>query len=855
MSGHRPKPRQVPTVAPAIAASGDPAQPAHQALAASRFKEAVEAFKTLLKRERRPEWLAGLAAAYAGRAEQLAAKDMLKEALALWRTRAQICGVALLDGPYLRWLLRSGDVLQALQLLYPASAAGKGVVAGPTPALTPAQLSLLEQHLAGAVLVAPEAMLAVLPAESALRLHRAPALAALAEACANDGPALGQALEQIAFRSPYRDLRPLLKALALLRVDRAQAAEALARVPPDGAFERLAAVLRVALLTGDEWLSGLGRLDPPGRQLLLDLEGCPEGQRPVLLALANNPQTTPAALHELLLRQQRALPAGLARSFCRRLLVHDVRCHTSHVNAFGGLPPGEVEHRVALMAELSGDFEAAAEYWDDYAKLPIRSAAQDLRAALVLRRLASDKRFDNDEPGQVIAWLRRSLDFEPGHLASELQLLRELRSAGELKELRQRLDKALPRFANDAALRLEAVHAALSSGAFKKAIGLAKEVLALDPIHPQARGLIGQAHLSQARKQIAAGKPTAAEPELDQAQSWLRTADDLATLGLLRGIAALPGERGARLLQQGLASFAVPLLGSFELALQACQVRRDPAIVLSLAGHDGRRTPGNAELVALAKRLNALAASDVAPRPALASLAPMLTRAVGQPGMAQTDLVLLCEAFERHGQNDLLTRSAKAALKQWPKHPMFIAFEVAARHGSALWNMPVRDFERIDQAMDAAAASGDRQALSRLRRMLDKAYLGPPQRRSGRAGAAARLEVHDWPEDSDFEPALAEVLSALLSTAGPKAVLQIARQKMGKAAFDQARREIGGDDASFARALLTQLDDDDDDLDIGFNPFSGPIKIVPSRPAKPIAQARQQPASAPHPDQKSLFDD
>ena len=43
------------------------------ALRASSFKEAIEGYKELLKRERRPEWLAGLAAAYAGRAAQLAA--------------------------------------------------------------------------------------------------------------------------------------------------------------------------------------------------------------------------------------------------------------------------------------------------------------------------------------------------------------------------------------------------------------------------------------------------------------------------------------------------------------------------------------------------------------------------------------------------------------------------------------------------------------------------------------------------------------------------------------------------------------------------------------------------------------
>ena len=89
---------------------------ADKGVGAARYKEAIEHFKELLKRERRPEWLAGLAAAYAGRAEQLAAKDMVKEALALWRTRADACGVPLLGGsggsggPYVSWLLKCGKV-------------------------------------------------------------------------------------------------------------------------------------------------------------------------------------------------------------------------------------------------------------------------------------------------------------------------------------------------------------------------------------------------------------------------------------------------------------------------------------------------------------------------------------------------------------------------------------------------------------------------------------------------------------------------------------------------------------------------------------------------------------------------
>jgi hypothetical protein len=83
-------------------AANGAALPGHidAALSASRYKEAIEHYKLLLKRERRPAWVEGLAAAYAGRAAQLAAKGLVKEALALWRTRAEMCGAPLFEGPY-----------------------------------------------------------------------------------------------------------------------------------------------------------------------------------------------------------------------------------------------------------------------------------------------------------------------------------------------------------------------------------------------------------------------------------------------------------------------------------------------------------------------------------------------------------------------------------------------------------------------------------------------------------------------------------------------------------------------------------------------------------------------------------
>lgn len=90
---------------------------AEAALRASRYKEAIELYKELIKRERRPDWIDGLAACYAGRAHDLAAKGMVQEASVLWRNRTQLCGKPLAEGPYFGWLLQAGGRDEMFRLL------------------------------------------------------------------------------------------------------------------------------------------------------------------------------------------------------------------------------------------------------------------------------------------------------------------------------------------------------------------------------------------------------------------------------------------------------------------------------------------------------------------------------------------------------------------------------------------------------------------------------------------------------------------------------------------------------------------------------------------------------------------
>jgi hypothetical protein len=795
---------------------------ARAALGSGRFKDAIEQFKALLKRERRPEWIAALAEAYAGRAGQLAAKDMVKEAIALWRTRAEACGTPLFGGAYVAWLLQSGQIEPVFALL------------ADSRSLAPEAREWLEAECAAAVLVAPDTLIARLPADLPLLRHRAAAQAALAAATTDDHAALDEALKAIAFRSPYRDLRPLLRAMALLRTDRQQAAALLGRVAGGGPFERLAAALRVAVLPGREWLDGLRGLDEAGRALVFDLAGCPEPQRALVAELlrANDAPT----LFDALARHRRALPEAQARKWCLRLLPHAPRQLKGFLSAFGSLPDVEQERLRALAAEIGGRYAEARHCWSNVIDQWRADPATRRRAALVLRHLASDRNFcegeaDASRRSPALTWLAQSLELDPADRASELRLLRGLRERGDLKAARQRLDAALERFAGDSAVLLEAAQTAIAGGAFKKAAGLAKQVLASDPINPQVRRVIGQAHLSHARKQIVSRQLKAAQREIDQARTWLRTTGDLAIARTLQALAAEGPADGDPLLQQALADLGGTVLAKFQLAHEAACVGFDAATVLRRAGADLNAAPGPAELATLAHALNTTSTDDRAARQALAPLLPMLHRAAAVAQGSESELAIVCEAMHRHQMRDLLREFAAQALKRWPARPVFVYYEIAARCEREPWLMARHDRLLLERAYDRAQDLGDRRSAMQIADLL------------------ARVDGYDDDDDFDdddeaFLPAgldMREVFQTILAAGDELQILEFARRELGNAEVDRLRREVGGTDKQFARALLQIM------IDIA--------SVAGDTAPRGAGRARQRRARPADGRQRGLFDD
>ncbi|NMQ27548.1 hypothetical protein E4Q23_07135 [Candidatus Accumulibacter phosphatis] len=829
-----------------------PEAQAAKTLAAGQYRQAIELYKTLLKQERRSEWVDGLAASYAGRAGELAAKGMLSEALVVWRNRTSLCDRPLAEGPYVEWLLRAGEHAAALRLLVTSAD------------LSPSAIAELETRLAAVVLTAPAEALAQLAADSPLSRHRALALAAIAACARGDQLALEEQLRAIPFRSPYRDLRYLLKSLLLLTEEPTQAAELSARVAAGGPFESLAAVVRAALLTGSRWLAALPALDDQGRQLLLDLKGCPQSRRSLLLNVATmatlDSAPSPGRVLELLLHRQGGVPASAA-TLCRRLLPFADRRVPDYESTFGPLAEEERECLAALTAELHGELPLSKAHWLRAAGLLSAPEKAPLQAALILRHLV--ELFADDGRGKGMSaqcrdWLERSLALDPADVGTQLKLIQSHRQAGDLRAARTAVDQALAHFATDPAVLLEAVETALAGSAFKKAVALAKRVLALDPINSRVRALIAQAHLSHARKQIRARRPEAAGKELDLAEQWLTAASEKSVVKLLRGLSATDAQASG-LLHEAVAEFGGNLLAAFHVLLEGARLGAQLTPTLRRAGIKLSAATTAREVLAVVHAINALC--EVGPRTLAAVLdelrAPL--RGAARHDFSESERISICEALLRRNERSLLQAYADAGRKRWPERPIFVYFHVFARHGSAAYLLiSLDEGMALEEALDKAREEGDQRTALRIRELLS-----PPPAKFDDEDAD---DFDDFGDLDELGEAFAKVektlftnpraaLEMLFEMAGEEATINMARAVFPASEFSKMERAAGGNRKKLARLLIESVAEEIRPVagSVQPDPQPQPQPQPPLAPPSPVAPKAKPPV---HDDrQRDLFDD
>jgi hypothetical protein len=806
-----------------------------------RYRDAIEAFKGLLKQEKRPEWIDGLAAAYAGRALALAGKGMRREAIALWKNRAEVCGKPLWEGFYAEWILAEGQLVEVLKYLSSRRAAQA----------SNEELSTLEASIAPAILGADDAELArlstaifngsaaTLSAEAPLLRHRPAALAALTACAQGDATALDTALAGIPFRSPYRDLRPLLKAMRLLESDPVAARAAIARLPVDGPFERLAAPLRSLGVTDGERLRAIVKLEPAQQKLAFDLWGCPATLAPLLrtLAIAED-EARSEALFERVLKNYRVLPDALAGRIWRRLAAWSPKLIGESLPLFGKQPSGVAECVQALAYEMAGDLRSSEHYWHQAAERLAASGQTDdpLRAALILRHTAlSPAHFSRegvlDSAGE--AMLTRSLQLDANDVDAHAKVIEFWRRNGNLKTARVRLETALSIFKDDTAILAEAVEIALASGAFKKAATSARRLLELDPLNSKVRSLVGNAHLSHASKQIAANKPEAARKEIAEADPWLRLPVERGRMSALSGwVEPVGSPLRVQALQAAVACWGGGLAAGWRLLREAQKVftHADQGLLLREAGIDPRKPLLADDLLNLVQALEevpfraAKGLDALHPwRKAIEKLAPVsvLDRAAG---------LRICEALARHREYLLVEKFAEAARRRWPKQAIFVYHAVAARFEKHHFIKSNRDLDDLEAASLRAQQEKDLRLVMRIETLF----------------TANEEDGTDFDDDDfPFDPsnldgdALREMMRMTIMMLGEKGFLEKMRDTVGAERIKQIEKECNGN----RKAILERI--------IDFVVEFTLANAIPQKyPAAPRPAVKKTPFG-----QRGLFDD
>jgi tetratricopeptide (TPR) repeat protein len=805
-----------------------------------RFRDAIDCYKALLKTEQRPEWLAALARAYEGRAKGLAAKDMRREAIELWRSRAEVCHAPLWEGPYAGWLVAEGRLSEVLGYLSRCKAAASAAPGGEADSA----LAALEVHLAPGLLSADDATCKLLPPESLLLQHRPHALAALVAYAGRDAQALEEALAGISFRSPYRDLRSVLKALVLWESDREAACAAIERVPVDGPFESLAAPVRsLASASGYQRLRLWTSLNASQQLIALDLMGCPCGWAPLLHALAGAATDLPAAaLFDLVQRNARVLPESLATGLWQWLAPWATRRGCASPVLFGKPSKAQQECATALAVEIKGEREHAQEHWMDAVQLLAVSGHSDdrQRTAMVLRHMAgmhADVSREGVLDKAAAKYLLRSLEFDDTDYDVHLRLVASYRRGGDLKSARERLEAGLTLFPDNVALLTEAVETALAASAFKKAVSTARRLLELEPLNRKVRSLLGNAHLSHASKHIAAAKLEPAKKEIEEARTWLGAATEQGRLQLLLAwTTPTNSPERLRLARLAATEWGGGLAAGWRLLREAHDIfpRMDLSLAAGLlkeAGIDAAKALTPADVLGLVQVLEhephvMRKGSDplLAWRKALLALAPA-------PLFDAETTLRICEALSRHQENELLEKFANAARKRWPDRPVFVYHAVAARCGKNGDIAGGRDFDDLESAQSRARLNKDFKLEARMEALFEADNPGP-----------------DFDDSYDFDPmngpplmdpkTFRAMLEMNIQMDGGKSFLKSARRDLGDAIIRDLEKQFGGDKKAFMRRLL----------DLVVDELAG--TVVP--PVRPSVTAPKTPQVAPAKDMKPL---
>ncbi len=483
-------------------------------LTQEKYQDAILCFKQLLKQGEHPEILDALEQAYLGRIRSLAAKSMIKEALVLLETVIERWPNATVAPLKLSLLVQEGRYAEAARLY---TACGKQLAEDSHQRL---------DALFGALLLAGSSDLKLhdFAEDSAVFRYYPVALAAIEAVFAKDDKEAHEALKQIPFRSPYRDLRTFLTGCLHFQSDKVQGSTILRKIAKDSPYFGFAARYLATTDTPENFLQDLAATPKQEQQRFRVDHDLSPLQFNALVTLSRS-DGKPHSLYHFVKRYENCFDKKLRVTLLNNILPFCKDEALSYLTGSRDFTQVEKNRICALAAEKDGATTFAVDFWDDYlGECGGRDPANHKEIAMVMRRQAKLQKQDDYEysPAEILNTLLKSLEHDPGHAETWLTAAefakRHISSARHYAII----NDAVAKLPENVAVLVAAMRASGARGAHKKAAGLAQRILEIDPINTSVLDFLVESRLEHGRKLASQRKWTLAEKELQGAATRVK---------------------------------------------------------------------------------------------------------------------------------------------------------------------------------------------------------------------------------------------------------------------------------------------------------------------------------------------
>ncbi len=683
-----------------------------------QYKEAIDLYKSLLKRANNADWRRALAHCYLQRALAFASKGMVKEALVLWENYARNAEPPhqALD-QYISWLLQTNDMAKIKTYL------GQ---------LTTKQLDELYPDLAGLlgllIITGKINCLDVLPRDSVFIMHLDLVQEALSAYQNNKLEDIERALKMLPFRSAFRDFRTVMKAALMIPESVEQAQTLLAKIPHHSPYQQMGALLLAISHDGAALVNDLLQLTPPQIKIIEETKNLNKKQIELLGVLTKQKdRLTDKVKFNLAIQYQTLFDADLAKHYCLAALSTYPAGQRDFIRHFGALNDFEAWRLKALKCERDGDFYGAEYYWKQgIAVLNTQGAEGAFKAALILRHIAAHQ----ESPEEAISWLIDSLSADPDDRETYIKILQyHERQELEADTYKEWLDNSIMKFPNDVELLGLAIKASTRNKAFKKATQYAQALLKIDPVNTFAKQVLFTSHLAHARKLIKSKKFHLVEKEIQQAEKITIGKRYQTQAKLMRGFFVFVGEdkkRGEQLIIEAMQKNNEGVFNThFYIMMEALLLNLPIAPLLKLLpplANDYLLS--QQEIVQLTQQIQQYADDDSSNQThlhkALEKVKAIIKQSLKQTASEDT-LLTLCQCLDRINHFELLRACVKIALPQWDK-PIWMFYRVYSEaNGDPTKCSDINSF-RLQESLKIAQEQKDQRATALIGKFLEQYY-------------------------------------------------------------------------------------------------------------------------------------